>query len=229
MRMTLDVKEGAVLLIDKPLDWTSFDVVAKVRSVFHVRKVGHAGTLDPKATGLLIVCTGAKTKEISRFADLEKEYHGVMELGALTPSGDTETDVIERRTLDGITEERIRTTCDEFVGAIDQIPPMYSAIKVKGKPLYRIARKGKTVERKPRKVHVVQFVPTKVELPFVHFQVVCSKGTYIRSLVSDVGERLRCGAYLKSLTRTRIGEFALDQAYSIRAVERLAQCPSAKD
>jgi tRNA pseudouridine55 synthase len=144
--MRLDVKEGAVLLIDKPLDWTSFDVVAKVRSVLHVRKVGHAGTLDPKATGLLIVCIGAKTREINRFAALEKEYHGVMELGAVTPSGDSETDPTDRRALDGITEERIGATCAEFVGAIDQVPPMYSAVKIRGRPLYRMARKGKSVE-----------------------------------------------------------------------------------
>jgi len=221
----LNVRKGEILLVNKPLDWTSFDVVGKIRSIFHVRKVGHAGTLDPKATGLLIICTGPKTKEINRFADLEKEYKGVMELGARTPSGDTETAVIERKSLSNITEERIRAVCSEFVGAIEQIPPMHSAVKVNGKPLYKIARKGETIERKPRKVYIAQFAVTKVELPFVHFHVVCSKGTYIRSLVNDVGERLQCGAYLKSLTRTRIGDFTIDKAFSISDLEQLAKSP----
>jgi tRNA pseudouridine55 synthase len=217
-----EIQSGAVLLVHKPLDWTSFDVVKKIRMLFQVKKVGHAGTLDPKATGLLIVCTGNKTKGIEQFIGLEKEYEGVMELGAITPSGDTETEISERRGLVFVTEEKIRKVCQEFIGAIEQIPPMHSAIKVKGQPLYKHARQGKVVERTPRKANIVAFDIRNIVLPDVAFRVVCSKGTYIRSLVYDVGERLGCGAYLKALTRTRIGTFRLDDAVNISSLESLA-------
>jgi tRNA pseudouridine55 synthase len=222
----VDLKLGEVLLVNKPLDWTSFDVVSKIRNLFHLKKVGHAGTLDPKATGLLIICTGTRTKRISEFTDLDKEYVGVMELGAVTPSGDTETHVSERRSLESVTEIQIRELTREFAGQIEQIPPMHSAVKFKGKPLYKIARKGKTVERKPRKVEIKEFEITETDLPDVSFRVLCSKGTYIRALVTDFGDRLGCGAYLKSLVRTRIGGFSVQDALSLRELEESARLRS---
>lgn len=210
---------GEILLIDKPLDWTSFDVVKRIRWTFGVKKAGHAGTLDPKATGLLIVCTGKKTKEIDRFVGLEKEYRGTMELGVRTPSHDSETEVVERREIQGVTLETLQSVAGEFVGKQLQTPPMYSAVKLRGKPLYKYARRGKSVEREPKEIEIVEFEVTKFEPPFAEFRVVCSKGTYIRSLVDDVGQRLGCGATLRSLRRLRIGPYHVDRALTIEELE----------
>jgi tRNA pseudouridine55 synthase len=207
-------EEGGVLLVDKPSGWTSFDVVNKIRRALRVRKAGHAGTLDPMATGLLIVCTGRRTRDVERFAGEEKEYEGVMVLGARTESLDAETPVVERRPIDGITVERIREVAQSFTGRQRQIPPMYSAVKVGGTRLYRYARKGMTVERAPRSVTIHDIEVTGVRLPEVSFRVVCSRGTYIRTLVDDIGAKLGCGAHLRQLRRTRIGPYHVRDAVS---------------
>ncbi len=212
-----------MLLVDKPLDWTSFDVVNRVRQLFHVKKVGHAGTLDPKATGLLIICTGKKTKTIDEFSGLEKEYEGMMELGASTPSLDSETEISERKEFSSISEEHVKEVMQSFIGKQLQIPPMYSAVKHSGKPLYKFARKGRTIEREPREIFISDIEITAVQLPLVHFRIVCSKGTYIRALVDDCGKKLGCGAYLKELRRTRIGHYSVADALQIPRLHELAQ------
>ncbi len=211
----LHVAEGEMLLVDKPKGWTSFDVVNKVRHLFRVRRVGHAGTLDPLATGLLIVCTGRKTRELSGFSDMEKEYEGAMTLGGRTSSFDAETPVIEERSIAGITEERVQDALGRFVGKQEQIPPMWSAVKVKGRPLYRYARKGVEVERRPRAVEVYRLSATRIDVPVVEFSVACSKGTYVRALVDGIGEALGCGAYLTALRRTRIGPYRVEDALTV--------------
>ncbi|MDE3057262.1 MAG: tRNA pseudouridine(55) synthase TruB [Bacteroidota bacterium] len=216
-------EEGNVLLIDKPLGWTSFDVVNRVRKAFQVKKAGHAGTLDPKATGLLIVCTGKKTKTIDEYAGLEKEYEGVMELGATTPSFDSETEVKERKDFSAITGEQVTRVLQSFIGRQLQVPPMYSAVKHNGKPLYKFARKGRIIERAPRAIVISEIEVQAVRLPFVHFRIVCSKGTYIRALADDCGKKLGCGAYLKQLRRTRIGDFHVADAIQIVPKESLRQ------
>lgn len=208
-------REGVTLLIDKPPGWTSFDVVHKVRRLLGVTKAGHAGTLDPMATGLLILCTEGKTKEIDQFSVLDKEYEGTMVLGARTASFDAETPVIEYRSIEAITEEMIRDAFRHFTGPQTQIPPMWSAVKVKGKRLYAYARKGVTVERKPRSIMVHRFDLCEIQMPSVRFQAECSKGTYIRALVEDIGLLLGCGAYLTSLRRTRIGPYRVEDAVTI--------------
>jgi len=208
-------EEGALLLVDKPAGWTSFAVVKKIRTLFRVRKVGHAGTLDPLATGLLLVCTGKRTKTLEEFVDLEKEYEGGMVLGARTSSFDADTPVVERHSVEQITVEGVRSVFREFTGPQEQLPPMWSAVKVRGRRLYALARQGKTVDRKPRRVVVRSIVPTRISIPDVDFTVVCSKGTYVRALVDDIGQRLGCGAYLRSLRRTRIGPYLLSDALTI--------------
>lgn len=218
-----DEEEGKVLLVDKPMDWTSFDVVNRVRQLFHEKKVGHAGTLDPKATGLLIICTGKKTKMIDEFAGLEKEYETVMELGATTPSFDSETEIIERKEFGFVTEEQVNAVLQSFIGKQLQIPPMYSAVKHNGKPLYKFARKGRTIKRKPREVFIRDIEVISVQLPLVHFRISCSKGTYVRALVDDCGRKLGCGAYVKELRRTRIGNYSVADALSISSLHELAQ------
>jgi len=222
MHGDFDFEGGEVLLVKKPKGWSSFDVVKRLRSLLHIEKIGHAGTLDPMASGLLIICTGRKTKEMEKFKTLEKEYEGVMEIGARTRSFDTETEVFERRPLDGITEEKLRGLFSEFMGEIVQVPPLYSAVKVRGRRLYKYARKGKSVDPPRRQVTVSKFEPTGISLPEVAFRVLCSKGTYVRTLVDDFGQRLGCGAYLKSLVRTRVGGFRLEDALSIEEYENLA-------
>ena len=207
--------EGEILLIDKPSDWTSFDVVKKVRSLFKVRKVGHAGTLDPKATGLLIVCTGKQTKSIDQFVGAEKEYEGVMELGLRTPSFDAETEVTERKDSTGVTPDALAQAARSFVGVRNQVPPMYSAAKYGGRALYRYARQGRTVERAERAIEVKRFRITRCALPHADFNIVCSKGTYVRSLIDELGQQLGCGAVLKSLRRLRIGAYHVDQAFTV--------------
>ncbi len=214
-RRDLRVVEGEILLVDKPSGWTSFDVVNKIRHTFGVRRVGHAGTLDPLATGLLIVCTGKRTREVQQYVGLEKEYEAEMELGAITPSYDAETEVTLRRSIEGVTESRIRETLAQFVGVQQQLPPLWSAVKVGGRRLYEYARKGKDVERPPREIEITAITPGRIALPAVCFTVVCSKGTYVRTLVHDIGERLGCGAFLRSLRRTRIGKYSVADAFTV--------------
>ncbi len=206
---------GQVLLIDKPLEWTSFDVVKKVRNAIKIKKVGHAGTLDPLATGLLILCTGKKTKTIESLMAEEKEYTGIITIGQTTPTYDLESEVSEAKDISHITLKDIDEVRAGFMGQIEQIPPMHSAIKVGGKRLYEHARKGETVEVKSRKVTISEFEITNVDSPNLHFRVVCSKGTYIRSLANDFGTKLGVGAHLSALRRTRIGDFSVDNAYKL--------------
>lgn len=203
---------GEVFLINKPLEWTSFDVVKKVRNALKIKKVGHAGTLDPLATGLLIVCAGKMTKQIDSFMGQEKEYTGTFELGATTDSFDLEQPVVAVKDPSHLTAADVELAIADFRGDILQIPPMHSAIKVDGKRVYESARKGKVVQMEPRPVQVSTFELVKFENPTVHFRIVCSKGTYIRSLARDLGESLQVGAYMSSLCRTRIGAYALEDA-----------------
>jgi tRNA pseudouridine55 synthase len=217
---------GRVLLVHKPQGWTSFDVVHRLRWILGVKKAGHAGTLDPMATGLLVICTGRKTKEIGQFLGLDKEYTVHMILGARTASYDAETAITERRSTEGITEDKVREVVSEFVGPQTQIPPMWSAAKVDGTRLYKLARKGKTVERTPREVYIRSITPLQIDVPDVLLKVECSKGTYIRTLVDDIGIRLGCGAHVAALERTRIGKFRLEDALSIEEVGRRAANPS---
>lgn len=211
--------EGRVLLVDKPLDWTSFDVVNKIRKKLGIKKVGHAGTLDPLATGLLIICTGKKTREIEQYMGLDKTYTGTIVLGAESPSGDLETEPVPVADPSNLTAEQIHEAARAFTGPISQVPPAHSAVKVGGKPAYILARKGKSVELKPRTVVIHEFEITAINLPEVSFHVRCSKGTYIRSLVRDFGAHLKVGAYLSSLRRTRIGDFRIEDAATIDAIE----------
>lgn len=210
--------EGRVLLIDKPYRWTSFDVVNKLRYVLKIKKIGHAGTLDPLATGLLIICVGRMTKRIEEYMGLEKEYTGTLVVGQTTPSHDLETEVSAAQDISLITREMIVEASRNFLGEISQLPPMHSAIRVGGKRAYSFARKGNDVELKPRTVHVHDFEITDVRLPEVDFRIVCSKGTYIRSIVRDMGTTLGVGAYLSVLRRTRIGSFSIDDAVAVEKV-----------
>ena len=207
--------EGAVLLVDKPLEWTSFDVVAKVRRATGIRKVGHAGTLDPLATGLLVVCIGRATKRADEFQAGEKEYTGCFRLGATTRTDDAEGEPEGVLPVDHLTREEILRTAESFLGESLQIPPMFSARKVDGKRLYKLARKGIEVERPARPITVRTFEITAIDLPSISFRIVCSRGTYIRSIARDFGERLGVGAYLAELRRTRSGEFSVEEAISI--------------
>jgi tRNA pseudouridine55 synthase len=216
-----DYKNGQVLLIDKPLTWTSFQVVNKlrweIRQRFNIKKikVGHAGTLDPLATGLLIICTGKQTKEIHIYQGQIKEYTGTITLGATTPSYDLETEINQTFSTEHITEDLLKETTKQFIGDIQQKPPIFSAIKKDGKRLYELARKGETTEINARTVTVSKFEITNINLPEVDFKVVCSKGTYIRSLAFDFGNALNSGAHLSALRRTKIGDFSVDKASSV--------------
>lgn len=233
--MTKDITQynflaGATLLVNKPKGWTSFDVVNKIRynlkKKLNVKdiKVGHAGTLDPMATGLLIICTGKATKNLADYQGLDKEYTGTIRLGATTPSYDAETEVNATFPTDHITPTLLEEARQQFLGDIEQIPPMYSAIKVGGQPLYKKARKGETLEIKARPVHLFAFDLTRIELPEVDFRVHCSKGTYIRSLAYDLGKAVESGGYLTALCRTRVGTFELQAAWE---VEEFVQCIAA--
>tara|TARA_B100001057_G_scaffold43074_1_gene38537 strand:+ start:6769 stop:7476 length:708 start_codon:yes stop_codon:yes gene_type:complete len=218
----IDYTEGHTLLINKPLRWTSFDAVKKIRNTLRTAlqvkkiKVGHAGTLDPLADGLLIICIGKFTKRINEFQAQEKEYKAEFTLGATTPSFDLETEVNETFDYNHITKDMLKTTAKSLTGNILQTPPIYSAIKQDGKRLYEHARKGVDVKIKERMVHVSKFEIIKVEMPKVHVKIVCSKGTYIRSLAQTFGKTLNSGAHLSQLTRTRIGRFELSQAIDIQ-------------
>ncbi|MGP8215606.1 MAG: tRNA pseudouridine(55) synthase TruB [Bacteroidia bacterium] len=215
-----DYLKGGVLLVNKPFEWTSFDVVNKIRRALLKKydkrlKVGHAGTLDPLATGLLIICTGAFTKRINEFQDLEKEYEGVFALGATRPSYDKETEIDETFPTAHITGDMLQQAAKSFTGEIEQVPPAHSAIKVDGKRAYESARRGIDVKMSPRKVTIKEMEVKRLDETHVHFRVVCSKGTYIRSLARDFGLALKSGAYLDSLSRTRIGNFRLLQALTL--------------
>ncbi len=216
-----DFKAGQVLLIDKPLNWTSFQVVNKlrwsIRNAFNIKKikVGHAGTLDPLATGLLVICTGKMTKQINTFQAQIKEYTGTIVLGSTTPSYDLETEIDKTFSTAHITEAQIKETTKQFIGDIEQYPPIFSAIKKEGKRLYEFARAGETVEIKPRSIHIAEFEITNIEGLEVQFRVVCSKGTYIRSLAYDFGKALQSGGHLSGLRRTKIGDFKVSNALSV--------------
>jgi len=212
--------EGKAILIDKPLHWTSFDVVRKLRHILQIKKIGHAGTLDPLATGLLIVCTGKFTKKINEYMAAEKEYTGSITLGAVTPTYDLESLPEQQKDHSLITNEMLQAVTEKFIGDIEQFPPMYSAIKKDGVALYELARKGVEVELKARKINIQSFELTAIALPVIHFKVVCSTGTYIRSLANDYGAALGCGGYLSSLCRTRIGEFKVEDAVGIEDFEK---------
>jgi tRNA pseudouridine55 synthase len=208
-------EEGQMLLINKPLHWTSFDVVRKIRGLIKIKKVGHAGTLDPLATGLLIVCTGRFTKKINEYMAQEKEYTGTITLGSRTPTFDLESQPFDFKEWSHLTAEQITAATKMFTGEILQMPPIHSAIKQDGKRVYELARKGVDVKMEPRKVTISEFRITSIEGAQVAFKVVCSTGTYIRSLANDFGEALGCGGHLSSLCRTRIGHFELKDAMTM--------------
>ena len=212
-------EQGQVLLINKPLHWTSFDAVRKIRNLVKTRKVGHAGTLDPLATGLLIICTGAFTKRINEFMAAEKEYTGTFTLGATTPTFDLESIPENIKDYSLITHQQIFDTAKKFTGEILQVPPIHSAIKKDGRRVYELARQGQEVKLEPRKITIKEFAISAVDLPVVSFRVVCTTGTYIRSLANDFGEALGSGAYLSSLCRTRIGAFSLSGSMTIEEAE----------
>ncbi|HWB64506.1 MAG TPA: tRNA pseudouridine(55) synthase TruB [Chitinophagales bacterium] len=219
----MDFEQGEVLLVNKPLHWTSFDVVNKIRYALRKKtgnkvKVGHAGTLDPLATGLLIICTGKMTRKIDEYTGMDKAYTGTFLMGATTPSFDAETAVDNTYPTGHITEAMLNECAAGFIGEMEQVPPVYSAIKIEGKAAYLHARKGKEVEMKARKATIRQFELTRTALPEVDFRVVCTKGTYIRSLANDFGKVLHSGAYLKALCRTAIGDFKLKDAWEIEAL-----------
>jgi tRNA pseudouridine55 synthase len=233
--MIFDFQAGEVLLFDKPIGWTSFDVVNKVRYLIRSHlgikkiKVGHAGTLDPLATGLLILCTGKFTKRIQEFQDQDKEYTGTFFLGATTPSFDKETEIDKTYNISHITDDKILNTAKQLTGDIEQIPPLFSAIKIKGKRAYDYARKNKDVKLNPRKVSINEFEITGIDLPKIYFRVSCSKGTYIRSLARDFGEALNAGAYLTSLCRTKSGSIDLSETMTIEMFQQLLQTPKQSD
>ena len=227
MKKTFQFKEGEVLLINKPLHWTSFQLVNKLRWLIKRKlgikkiKVGHAGTLDPLATGLMIICTGKKTKDINQYQAAEKEYIATLKLGATTASYDGETEENYFYPTKHISHELITKTCTRFLGEIEQIPPAFSAIKVKGKKLYESARKGNEVEIKPRKIRIKELELMNIDLPYIQLRVSCSKGTYIRSLAYDLGKALNSGAWLYDLKRTKIGSNTLNNALDIQAFQQM--------
>ena len=219
---SIDIKEGKVILIDKPINWTSFDVVKYIRKSLQQKfkikkiKVGHAGTLDPLATGLLIICIGKQTKNISKYQDLAKTYTGKFKLGESTPSFDAETDVNEKFEYDHITINNLKKLANEFIGNSLQKPPIFSAIKKDGKRLYNYARENKEIEIDKREIKIYDFEILDFNSPYVEFKIDCSKGTYIRTIANDFGKRLNSGSYLYELRRTKIGEFSVLNAIDIK-------------
>lgn len=207
-------KEGSLLIFDKPYEWTSFQLVKKIRNTVN-EKVGHAGTLDPLATGLMILCTGKFTKKLESLQGLDKTYTGTIKIGCTTPSYDRETEEENHQDFSTITDEQIYNLATQFLGDQEQIPPMHSAIKVGGKKLYELARKGKVIQREARKINIAEFEITKIDLPFIDFKISCTKGTYIRSIAKDFGEQLGVGGHLYNLRRTRIGNYHLDDAWQL--------------
>lgn len=225
--MSFDFESGELLLIDKPVTWTSFDVVNFLRALMKRfrklsgLKVGHAGTLDPLATGLLLVCTGKMTKQIQHLQDMDKTYTGTMRLGFTTPSFDLETEADGHFSTEGIDMARLENARKQFLGAIEQYPPVYSAIKIDGKRAFNYARKNKEVKLESRMVEIHAFELTRIELPEVDFKVVCSKGTYIRSLVNDFGKALENGATMTALRRTHIGNYSVEEAWSLESIKQV--------
>jgi tRNA pseudouridine55 synthase len=218
--------EGQALLINKPLKWTSFDVISRLRKIFKIKKIGHAGTLDPLATGLLIVCTGKFTKKINEYMGMEKEYTGTITLGATTPTYDLESEPENFKPTTQLTEAQIIAATLPFTGPIMQVPPAHSAIKMGGKRVYELARAGQEVKMQPRPVTISTFKITRIALPEVEFRVVCTTGTYIRSLAHDFGAALGVGGHLSALCRTRIGPFVLSNATQVEAwKEAMAKQP----
>jgi len=211
----IETEDGYIFLIDKELHWTSFDVVKKIRNTIKIKKVGHAGTLDPLASGLMIVCAGKATKKIEGFMGVEKEYTGTFRLGATTPSYDRETEANEIFPIDHINEELIYKTASQFLGAQMQIPPIYSALKVEGKKLYELARQGKEAKIESRPIEIKEFEITGISLPDIDFRLVVSKGTYIRSIAFDFGKACGSGGHLAALRRTRVGEFKIEDALTV--------------
>ncbi|MFI5236393.1 MAG: tRNA pseudouridine(55) synthase TruB [Ignavibacteriales bacterium] len=212
-----DFSEGEIVLIDKPSGPTSFQVVSKIRKITGVKKVGHSGTLDPKASGLMIICTGKKTKEMDRFINLNKTYTGKIKLGMSSPSMDTETECTEFPLPNDLDEKKILEVRDSFLGEIKQIPPMYSAVKVGGKKLYNLARKGKSIIREPRNIFIEKFEIDKIQLPDIYFTITCSKGTFIRVIADEFGKLLNTGGILIELRRTAIGEFKVEDSFTINS------------
>jgi tRNA pseudouridine55 synthase len=223
----IDFGGSSVILLDKPYDWTSFDVINKIRSLVKYNlgikknKMGHAGTLDPLASGLLILCTGSYTKKIEEFQELEKEYTGTFTLGATRPSFDLETDIDKTFDLKDLSETNIIDATKKFTGIIQQVPPLFSAKKIKGERAYEFARKGIDIKIESKEVFIKEFEITQISLPEVSFRIVCSKGTYIRSLARDLGNELKNGAYLSSLRRTRIGNYHVNDALTIEKIEEI--------
>jgi tRNA pseudouridine55 synthase len=223
----MDFIKGEVLLVDKAREWTSFDVIKSVRNSIkkalnlHRIKVGHAGTLDPLATGLLIVCTGKMTKQIDHFQAEDKVYTGTITLGAVRPSYDLETEITETFPYEHISEEQIYKAAQTLTGDLEQVPPMFSAIKINGVRAYHFARENQEIELKKRSIHIHKFEITGIELPEVHFEIKCSKGTYIRSLARDFGVELNNGAHLSALRRTAIGEFKVEDALTVEKVKEI--------
>lgn len=215
----IDFIAGQVILIDKPIMWTSFKVVRVLRKFTKVKKVGHAGTLDPLATGLLIVCTGKKTKEISEYQSQKKIYEGIITLGKSSASMDLGTESVFCDIPADLTEEKIYNTRNKFLGMIEQIPPMFSALKHNGKALYKLARAGKEIERAPRKIEIYSFEIKKIAVPDIHFEIACSKGTYIRSIADDFGKELGTRSILSSLRRTAIGGYKVEDALTMEKFE----------
>lgn len=218
--MTQEGKAGEILLLDKPLGWTSFQLVKKVKWLVKAKKAGHAGTLDPLATGLLIICTERSTKKIENIQNAEKEYTGTLILGAITPSYDLETNPEQHKTFNHITENDLELLKPKFTGIVQQAPPLYSAMKIDGKRAYELARAGIEHEMKKRSIVISELYFTRFAPPEIDFRVVCAKGTYIRSLVHDMGQELGCGAYLSALRRTRIGEFRVIDAVTPQEMEK---------
>jgi len=216
----LPYAEGKVVLIDKPIHWTSFDVIRKMRGILQIKKIGHAGTLDPLATGLLVVCTGKFTKKINEYMAQLKVYTGHITLGATTPTYDLESLPVEQKDFSGITPEMIHEATLPFIGTIQQYPPVFSAIKKDGVAAYELARRGKPVTMEAREITIHRFDITAIELPVIAFEVACSTGTYIRSLANDFGVVLGCGGYLSSLRRTAIGDFSVADAFTMEAFEQ---------
>lgn len=213
--------DGKAILIDKPLHWTSFDVVRKLRSLLQIKKIGHAGTLDPLATGLLIVCTGKFTKKINEYMAAEKEYTGSITIGAVTPTYDLESQPEQQKDYSFVTPEKIIETTKQFTGTIQQYPPIFSAIKKDGVALYELARRGVDVKLEARTITIREFEITAIALPVINFRVTCSTGTYIRSLANDFGAALGCGGYLSSLRRTKIGEATVINSVSMEQFETM--------
>jgi tRNA pseudouridine55 synthase len=222
-----ELRSGAMILVDKPLGWTSFDVINKLRRPLGA-KLGHAGTLDPLATGLLVVCTGSFTKKITEYQQLPKEYTGIIHLGATTPTYDLESEPEDFKELEGLDDETLKHAAAGFLGDILQTPPIHSAIKKDGKRAYEYARSGKEIVLEPRRIHISTFELTQIALPEIHFRVRCSTGTYIRSLAHDYGQVLGCGGYLSELRRTQIGPYRADDAGSVEDwIEHFRPAPDA--